>query len=84
MALAAVRHKYEALHNDQPWHDGTFTLWADKRSDDYPFHYLDGVEIWVSPEDLTPEDDFLGTGRPHQESNDEAEHPADPADAEDY
>lgn len=59
MALAAAQRKYDELHEAKPFHDGTFKVWAEKRSDRTPFHYLDGVRIWVSAHDLTPDDDFL-------------------------
>jgi hypothetical protein len=60
MAKAAARRMYDELHKGKPFHDGTFTDWAEKFSTATPFHYLDGVEIWVSRQDLTPDDDFLG------------------------
>jgi hypothetical protein len=76
MALHAARRKYDALHKDAPYHDGMFTAWAKERSDAYPFHYLDGVEIWVSRDDLTPDDDFLGDGSGSPVDHEDA----DPAD----
>lgn len=59
MALAAANWMYDAKHEDAPYHNGHFTQWSSTRSEEYPFHYRDGVHIWVSREDLTPEDDFI-------------------------
>lgn len=62
MAEAAANARYDQLHEAKPYHDGTFNLWSKDRSPLFPFHYRDGVTIWVSPDDLTPEDDFLDDG----------------------
>lgn len=59
MAAQAANRQYDALHEAKPFHDGTFTVWTKERSEATPFHYRDGVTIWVSPDDLTPDDDFL-------------------------
>lgn len=50
---------YQELHKDQEWHDGTFTIWSDKFSKLTPWHYTDGVSIWLAPVDADPEDEFL-------------------------
>ena len=50
---------YDLLHEERPFHDGSFARWSKERSWDYPFHYLDGVNIWLSPVELNPDDDFL-------------------------
>ena len=50
---------YDDLHEKVPFHDGTFTDWSPKWSRATPYHYKDGVQIWVSRHDLTPDDDFL-------------------------
>lgn len=60
MQLRAAERLYGLLHEDMPFHDGTFTRWAKKASRDFPFHYLDGVSIWLSPVEANEEDDFLG------------------------
>lgn len=62
MALAAVNAKYDELHEKRKFHNGTFESWSEKRSDSHPFHYRDGVGLWVSRVDLTPDDDFLSVG----------------------
>ena len=54
----AVR-RYRKKHEKRPWHDGTFRIWAETYSPVTPFHYTDGVTIWVSRENLTPDDDFI-------------------------
>lgn len=64
MALASAQRQWEALHKDRPYHDGTFRSWAEKASTAHPYHYSDGVVVWVSDEDLTPEDGFLDVESP--------------------
>ncbi len=59
MALAAARRRYEALHKDRPYHDGSWKRWSAEASELFPFHFSDGVHLWVSEHDLTPDDDFL-------------------------
>ncbi len=52
--------RYADLHEEQPFHDGTFTQWSDKRTAVTPVHFNEGVTIWVADEDLSPHDHFLG------------------------
>lgn len=61
MQLAAANRRYDQLHKEKPFHDGTFRIWMEKPSQLTPFHYRDGVTIWISEEDLTSadDDDFL-------------------------
>ena len=66
MALAAVnwmldrKHKGEGSHKGiGEYHDGTRTSWSHTRSSTHPHHYRDGIRIWVSKYDLTPEADWL-------------------------
>lgn len=61
MQLRAAERLYGLLHEDAPYHDGSFVRWAKKPSREYPFHYLDGVSIWIAPEDSNPDDDFLSS-----------------------
>lgn len=61
-ALAAAEAAYDALHEDKPFHDGSFRLWSAKRGGKYRFHYRDGVTLTVHREDLSPDDDFLTRG----------------------
>lgn len=58
MALAAAQRAYDRLHKDKPFHDGTFKTWAAEESELTPFHYMDGVRIYVSTEDRNPGDLF--------------------------
>ena len=51
--------RYEKKHEALAWHDGRFRIWAKEFSPVTPFHYMDGVTIWVSRDDLTPDDDFI-------------------------
>ncbi|MCW2785250.1 MAG: hypothetical protein JWP74_1767 [Marmoricola sp.] len=59
MERAATEHRWSALHEDKPWHNGDFTAWAEKRSDATPYHFKDGVTLYVSDRDDNPDDDFL-------------------------
>lgn len=63
---------------DAPYHDGQFESWSKKRSTTHPFHYLDGVSIWVSRQEPGEDySDFLGLlGR------DESGVPVSPDDAD--
>ncbi|WP_228941846.1 hypothetical protein [Nocardioides sp. Leaf374] len=56
MERAAALAKYQRLHEDRPYHDGTFTRWAEKRSDRFPYHHSDGVTVWVADQDYAPDD----------------------------
>lgn len=60
MQLKAAQRAYGERHKGQPFHDGTFTHWAEKWSPHMPFHYMDGVTIWMSETDVNPDDKFLG------------------------
>ena len=59
MERLAAQHAWRDLHSDRPWHDGTFTSWAEKRSPSHPYHFDDGVTVGVAPMDVSPDDDFL-------------------------
>lgn len=50
---------YDQRHEKKPYHDGTERIWTEKSTPFTPFHYRDGVHIWVSVDDLTPDDDFI-------------------------
>ncbi len=60
MERAAAEWRYDALHEDEQFHDGTFENWSTTRTRDFPYSYRDGVNVWVAKHDLTPDDDFLG------------------------
>lgn len=62
MQLEAAKRRYAKLHEERPYHNGTRTVWAKEPSLQFPFHYSDGVSFWMSPVDLSPDDDFLGQG----------------------
>ena len=76
MVREAARARYERLHEDAPWHDGSFESWSPKPSREHPYHRDMGVNIWVAPEDLAPDDDFLKLGG--SESVDEQPAPEQP------
>lgn len=59
MALAVANWMYDQRHEEQPFHDGTFKSWAGNRSSSHPYHFRDGVSIWVSKFDLTPDADWI-------------------------
>jgi hypothetical protein len=60
MEREAANAKYERLHKDRPWHDGTFSsTWSSEPSSRYPYKYDMGVTIGVSETDLRPDDAFL-------------------------
>lgn len=60
MTKAYAEAKYDEIHDLRPFHDGTFTKWGEKRTTRTPYHYRDGVTLWVAETDLTPHDHFLG------------------------
>lgn len=49
---------YDALHEKRPFHDGTFSSWAEKASEEHPYHYRDGIEIMALETDVNPDDLF--------------------------
>lgn len=59
MESAAANDRYESKHKDRPYHDGSFKSWAKDRSRQHPYHFRDGVTVWVHDVDLSPDDDFL-------------------------
>ena len=58
MERVAAARQYERLHEDAPWHDGTFTSWRKEPSASHPYRADDGVTIWVASVDLNPDDEF--------------------------
>jgi len=58
MEIVAARAAYERLHEEMPFHDGTFTRWGKTRSASFPYGHSDGVEVGVADEDLAPWDEF--------------------------
>lgn len=68
MQLKAAMALYSQLHDEAPYHDGSFTRWAKKRSNDYPFHALEGVSFYLAATDVNPDDDFLSDGLVPQQS----------------
>lgn len=59
MELAAAEARYDENHEDLPYHDGSWKRWAANRSENFPYHYRDGVRLWIAREDVDPTDDFL-------------------------
>jgi len=58
---AAANALYAQLHEDAQYHDGNHKHWSATRTRATPYRYDEGVSIWVAPEDLAPDDDFLGS-----------------------
>jgi hypothetical protein len=58
LALAEANRLYEAKHAENPYHDGTFKHWAPRQAPGW-FKYDQGVHIWISPEEIRPDDDWL-------------------------
>lgn len=58
MEQQAANAAYADLHEKAPYHDGTFTSWAEERSRKHPYRYTDGVTIAVANHDPTPWDKF--------------------------
>lgn len=50
--------RYDEIHEELPYHDGTFTGWSSKRDKRHPYHYRDGVTLWVSLVEDTTENIF--------------------------
>lgn len=84
MAQAWAEHRYNEMHKDAPFHDGTFTEWGSERTRRTPFHFRDdGVTLWMASVDLSPDDDFLAAAGPAVLAGDSDEPPDDHADASD-
>ena len=64
MEREAAERAYDELHKAKPFHDGIFKNWSPEWTPETQYHYRDGVTIWVSQHDLTPDDDFLGQSLP--------------------
>lgn len=58
MERQAASEAYHALHEERPYHDGTFQSWAAKRSASHPYHFEAAVTIGVATTDLAPWDHF--------------------------
>lgn len=58
MEREAAVGMYAALHEEAPFHDGSFQNWAKKRSAEHPYHFTDGVKVVVTDRDLAPWDTF--------------------------
>lgn len=56
--LEAAKRLFALLHEEQPYHDGTFQRWAKEPSAAYPFHYGDGHRFYLTPSDIAPWDEW--------------------------
>lgn len=59
MARAAVQRAFDRKHEEKPYHNGAFEDWRAEPDATHLWHYQDGVTLWLSPYDLTPDDDWL-------------------------
>lgn len=75
MERAAAEWRYDQLHEDAPFHDGTFANWSEKRTKDAPYHYRDGVNVWVAPTDLGLGGRFLAADGEVPSEPDQADEP---------
>jgi hypothetical protein len=71
MDQAAAEWRYDELHKEMPFHDGTRKSWSVERTRSHPYHYRDGASIWVASVDLNPDDDFLSRGSIADQSPDD-------------
>lgn len=65
METAAARRIFDDLHGEKTgrrFHNGDETVWSENESPSTPIAAGDGQSIWVSVEDLNPDDDFLSGG----------------------
>lgn len=62
--LDAANRTFDELHEKQPFHDGHYRRFGKERTRATPFHVRDGVRIWVSAHDLTPDASFLERKNP--------------------
>ena len=58
--LEAANWRYASLHEELPYHDGSFESWRKERSVSHPFRYDSGVRLWVSDVDYDPDGTWLG------------------------
>lgn len=54
---------YDRLHEKEPYHDGGELVWSEKATRLSPFHYRDGVTVYLAETDENPDDDFLAQRR---------------------
>lgn len=59
MEREAANAKWQRLHGDRQWHNGSWTSWSEKPSADHPYHRDHGLRVGVAREDLRPDDRFL-------------------------
>lgn len=71
MEQAAAQARWQALHEDLPWHDGSFKSWAKERSRSHPYHFSHGTSVWVAETDLGLGGDFLRLGAAGESEGDD-------------
>lgn len=58
-AQAVADRMYGEKHDEAPYHNGSDAGWSKKSTRKSPFHFRDGVQVWVSEHDLSPDDRFI-------------------------
>lgn len=58
MEREAADRAYAELHEARPFHDGSFMSWSAERTRSHPYHFRDGVTVYVADEDAAPWDEF--------------------------
>jgi hypothetical protein len=75
METASALAAYRRLHEKRPWHDGTFTDWAEEQSESHPFHFDHGIRIWVTETDHGLGGHFTRFENPFRKTDDDEEDP---------
>lgn len=76
METAAAQARFDGLHEKRPWHDGTFTDWADKQTASHPYHFRHGTRVWAAETDLGLGGDFTTRENPYEDEEDARGHEA--------
>lgn len=60
MELASLKARYAAQHEKKSFHNGTFSgVWSEHRTERTPYHFSDGVTLYVSEDEPDADQDFL-------------------------
>lgn len=70
MQEQAANARFQRLHEARPWHDGTFTSWAEKPDEEHPYHFTHGTTVWVAETDHGYGGDFLTDESPRLNGGD--------------
>lgn len=77
MEERSAQTRFDEIHKDRPWHDGSFpedrAAWSDKRTAETPFRYDWGARVFVTDTDLDMGGDFLWQSVAEEGDGDDAE-----------